>query len=105
MLVVVLKEGPKEPAQAVPLVDGLVLGIEDLAGVERIFFDKLRQVFQFPLLLEELVLRVTFLSDALKEMLDVGLLFEHFLDEVEVLASEVLAGLGQFEMEVEQVCF
>lgn len=105
VLVIVLEESPKEPAQTVPLVDGLVLGVKDFGGVERKFFDKLRQVFKFPLLFEELILRVAFLGDALKEMLDAGLLLESFLDDVEVLAGEVLASFSQFEMEVEQVRF
>lgn len=38
-------------------------------------------------------------------MLDVSLLFEHFFDDIKVLASKIFPCFGQLKMEVEQVSF
>lgn len=100
-MVIILKESPEKSAKPVPFINRFVVGIENLACIRRILFNKLCQIFIFLLFFKILVLRVTFFCDAREEMLNINLLFEYLPDIVDMLPSEILTQLSQLFMKVQ----
>lgn len=102
MLVKIFEKCPEKSTQPVAFVDRFVIGVEYLMRQCGILFDKLIQIFIFSLLLEKLILRVTFLGDAFEKVSNMRLLLKHFPDGIDVLSCKILPNVCQLLVKVEK---
>ena len=100
MLIKIFEKCPEKSTQPVAFVDRFVLGVEYLMRQCRVLFDKLSQIFIFSLLLEKLILRVTFLGDAFEKVSNMRLLLKHFPDGIDVLSGKIFADVSEVFMKV-----